>query len=109
MKKLILTTGILLSTSLWADDEAVCDTTVYEDNPRSYTQVAQLIKRLNCNEGDILNVIGGRNFVQIDEQMVIALHCDLNQTVHRTNMGFICVLTNVEGRPIRKIPRFQYD
>ena len=33
--------------------------------------------------------------------MTIALHCDLEETVHRTNMGFVCILANLEGRPIK--------
>jgi hypothetical protein len=100
IKKLLLITSLTISTSLWADSEDVCDITQIDD-PRSYKEVAPLIKQLSCEEGDILNVTQGRNFVQIDEQMTIALHCDLEETVHRTNMGFVCILANLEGIPIK--------
>ena len=101
IKKLILITGLMLSASLWADFEHMCDLSVI-DNPRSYEDVPKLISLLRCREGDILNVTEGRNFVQVDEQETVARHCDLEETIHKTNMGFVCILANVRGLPVRK-------
>ena len=101
MKKLILTLGLILSANLWADFEHMCDLSVI-DNPRSYKDVPNLISLLRCREGDILNVTHGRDFVQVDEQETVARHCDLEETIHTTNMGFVCILANLRGLPVRK-------
>jgi len=56
MKKLILITGILLSTSLWADMDKICY--MYQEQGRIAEDTYDFIKD-NCERNNIINLKWG--------------------------------------------------
>ena len=65
MKKLILITGILLSTSLWASPmDSICFIDLKED--RVFTGKHSLLVNENCERNNIFNVYANKSYLYAD-------------------------------------------
>ena len=108
MKKLILTIGILLSTSLWADMDKICyaGDTQYELTYFLKGQIKKTCERNNIFQVDNMSVYGVRD--------TITAYCRYDReitTFERPNYSIpgekyydlSCVLYSNEGRKIKNV------
>ena len=97
MKKLILITGILLSTSLWADMDKICYLDI--ENDGFFTAEYEERIRQNCERNNILVVTGLKEDI-VD--WVNAAYCRYDRNVdikpHVTKFKINCVLYDNEPR-----------
>ena len=96
MKKQLLITGILLSTSLWADMEKICY--MYKEQGNTAQGTYDFIKD-NCERNNRINF---SSFTQFNSDKLIARYCrhDREITLIETKYDFdlVCVLYSPEGR-----------
>ena len=98
MKKLILITGILLSTSLWADMDYYCDVVLDYETGKLNEENLTFIKD-NCERNNILLISGA---LKSDLNSLRVLFCRYDRNVNtepygfRDRMSITCVLYDNE-------------
>ena len=97
MKKLLLITGILLSTSLWADMDKICY--MFEEQGNTAQGTYDYIED-NCERNNIVNF---SSFTQFNSDKLIARYCRHDREINliersRYDFDLVCVLYSPEGR-----------
>ena len=96
-KKLILITGVFLSTSLWADMDKICY--MYQEQGRIAEDTDDFIKD-NCERNNIINF---NSFEMFNPDKLIARYCRHDREINLIMRGeykfdLVCVLYSSEGR-----------